>query len=364
MSFYMVLPSNSCPDTQPNNNASKYIVDYTNSIDLRGDWQVALTDVMIYYSPATIRKESYIKYLKAKIEDIVETVTITRSNVGFVVVYDDTGHWISTILSDGREIFVNSQHYVMFHFDKVDNKLYMKSMYPCEIVFPTFTTADYWGFSLKSKSAVKLDNYYGLNSDYPITSKEITKTPLEIKVKVIHKPEWLTHKISEAVFFDSSEKVVKHLTTTCGNVFKNITVTKNILSFTFKEDVTEAIFDTHLAMVLGFTKTKFKDSKNTGVFPIKLNNAFNQMYIYASVVEPIMVGSHRVPLLGCVWVDSTEHKYGDPISIEPVKPMYLPVSSESINNIEVNICDDSGRPIVSSLGSKTILTLHFKQVHN
>ena len=94
-SFYMVLPSNSCPDTQPNNNASKYIVDYTNSIDLRGEWQVALTDVLIYYSPATIRKNSYINYLKRIDDNVTEQTTIARFDMGFKVWYDDPQHWVT-----------------------------------------------------------------------------------------------------------------------------------------------------------------------------------------------------------------------------------------------------------------------------
>ena len=62
----MVLPSNSCPDTQPNNEASNYIVDYENSINFHGTWQVAMTEVMIFYTPSTIRKGSFIKYQEIK----------------------------------------------------------------------------------------------------------------------------------------------------------------------------------------------------------------------------------------------------------------------------------------------------------
>jgi len=72
----MVLPSNSCPDTQPDNRASKFIVDYENSINLTGTWQVAMIDALIYYTPATIRKDSYIKYQKKSQSFVTETVSI------------------------------------------------------------------------------------------------------------------------------------------------------------------------------------------------------------------------------------------------------------------------------------------------
>jgi hypothetical protein len=138
----------------------------------------------------------------------------------------------------------------------------------------------------------------------------------------------------------------------------------NILSFTFQDYIQKAVFDKHLAMVLGFTKTEFNLKDDKGVFPIKLNNAFNQIYIYSSIVEPIMVGSDRVPLLKCVWIDGSKHKHGEPVYFAPVVPIYLPISSSYINKIEVNIRDDSGRHIEISFGAKTILTLHFKKIHD
>ena len=44
MSFYAILPSNACPKTQPNNNASNYIIDLENPIQFEGNWEVALTE--------------------------------------------------------------------------------------------------------------------------------------------------------------------------------------------------------------------------------------------------------------------------------------------------------------------------------
>ena len=50
------------------------------------------------------------------------------------------------------------------------------------------------------------------------------------------------------------------------------------------------------------------------------------------------------------------------VNVTVDRPMYLPISSSSINNIEVNIRDDFGRPVNFLFGSKVILTIHLRKV--
>ena len=57
MGFYLVLPSNSFRYTQPENNASRYIIDYENSIDVRGDHELELTEIAFTYNPVTLRQK-------------------------------------------------------------------------------------------------------------------------------------------------------------------------------------------------------------------------------------------------------------------------------------------------------------------
>ena len=44
MSFYMVLPSNGCQKTQPDNEAYSYIIDFENTVEFKKKWEVALTE--------------------------------------------------------------------------------------------------------------------------------------------------------------------------------------------------------------------------------------------------------------------------------------------------------------------------------
>ena len=46
--FHIILPSNSCPLTQPNNNASRFIIDWENPMQLDGKWEAALTEFALY----------------------------------------------------------------------------------------------------------------------------------------------------------------------------------------------------------------------------------------------------------------------------------------------------------------------------
>ena len=62
--FYMVLPSNASPESQPNNTAGNFIVNWENPVDLDPDskWHVALTELSYVYHPSTISTNYSIKY--------------------------------------------------------------------------------------------------------------------------------------------------------------------------------------------------------------------------------------------------------------------------------------------------------------
>jgi hypothetical protein len=74
-----------------------------------------------------------------------------------------------------------------------------------------------------------------------------------------------------------------------------------------------------------------------------------------------MVGGVFVPLLRSIWLEST-YNYGDIVHKDLKNKMYLPISSTSINNIEIEVRNDAGELIPFPYGSKTNLTLHFRRV--
>ena len=67
--FYMILPSNSNPNTQPNNAANKFIVEWEEPIIFNNskNWKVALTEFSYYYQPISSTVDMGIKYLEERI---------------------------------------------------------------------------------------------------------------------------------------------------------------------------------------------------------------------------------------------------------------------------------------------------------
>ena len=82
------------------------------------------------------------------------------------------------------------------------------------------------------------------------------------------------------------------------------------------------------------------------------------LYIYASLVEPILVGNTRVPLMRQIWLNND-----DDIILHDIldHTMYLPLASSCINNVEIQVRNDKGDLIEFPQGTKTSLTLHFQQ---
>ena len=86
------------------------------------------------------------------------------------------------------------------------------------------------------------------------------------------------------------------------------------------------------------------------------------MYVYTSMVDLIIVGDVRAPLLKSIWIED-KFTSSDVVSISMEHPMYLPVMCDRINNIEFNIRDDSGRFINFNKNTVSLLTVHLRKAN-
>ena len=104
--------------------------------------------------------------------------------------------------------------------------------------------------------------------------------------------------------------------------------------------------------------------KVTSTEPPQLHRGVINMYIYASICQPIHVGHTQVPLLKNIFVDSSKDGIvvGHARNSVVYNPMYIPVASTSFNSIEINIRNDAGQIITFPSGAITTLTLHFKRL--
>ena len=87
---------------------------------------------------------------------------------------------------------------------------------------------------------------------------------------------------------------------------------------------------------------------------------FNSLYVYCDAAEAISVGDIKAPLLRVV---DAAGNVGDLIHRLYTTPQYVPVSRKEFNTVEIDIRDDTGRPVPFEFG-KVVGILHFRRSRN
>ena len=108
--------------------------------------------------------------------------------------------------------------------------------------------------------------------------------------------------------------------------------------------------------ILGF----HSDVLNTSVHAervVDMTQGLNSLYVYTDVVQPRVVGDSLVPLLRSVPIKG---KPGDMVASRFTNIHYVPLQHKEFSTVEIDIRDDTGRPISFERG-KLSMTLHFRQ---
>ena len=98
--------------------------------------------------------------------------------------------------------------------------------------------------------------------------------------------------------------------------------------------------------------------QGTATYPPDISYGFNSLYIYCNVVQPQIVGDVYAPLLRTVAIPGVGR--GHLIQKTYDQPHYVPVSTDELSTIEINIKDDTGTN-VSFASGKVVCKLHFRQ---
>ena len=93
---------------------------------------------------------------------------------------------------------------------------------------------------------------------------------------------------------------------------------------------------------------------------VDMNQGIESLYVYSSVVEPRIVGNSFVPLLRIVPITG---KHGDVVSKQFDHILYVPLMTKTFGTVEVDIRDDTGRPVPFERWKVTV-TLHFRRRKN
>jgi hypothetical protein len=90
---------------------------------------------------------------------------------------------------------------------------------------------------------------------------------------------------------------------------------------------------------------------------IDMQRGFYSLFVYCDLVEPVLVGDMKAPLLRTVHIKG---KDGEMINKIFQNVQYAPLQKKHFETIEINIRDDAGKPVPFERG-RVIVTLHFKQ---
>ena len=80
---------------------------------------------------------------------------------------------------------------------------------------------------------------------------------------------------------------------------------------------------------------------------------FNSLYVYCDAADAIPVGDNKAPLLR---VDDAAGNFGDFIHRLYTTPQYVPVLRKEFNTMEIDIREDSERPVLFEFG-KVVTTV-------
>ena len=346
--FYMVLPSNSAPIIHPENTASKFIIDWRNPMYLTGNWEVALHDYSFIFSPFPM-------YSNCKINYVYQTTTKELK--------------IRCRLVEGIEPKVPTTEIKGLEPDIISKVIIVKShQVPYTIEFDNIEDAQLVGLNALSNTFYENvtiltynDNFVKLRS-----SQNIGSTPGSCDMVIwYHTLEKDVMTFGSDVIFQTAGDFAAYIHNFGIRIFMYFTILDdNKFKFKLQANVKTVTFDHLLTKTLGLSKQLYTNQSNllfTSDKELKLVKEYQQMYIYANIIEPIIVGDNYAPLLKVIWLQKA--KDGTVMSASVQNLMYLPVSSNCINNIEFNVRDDLGDFIKFPKYLNTNITLHFRKIN-
>ena len=116
----------------------------------------------------------------------------------------------------------------------------------------------------------------------------------------------------------------------------------------------------HLAKLLGLNSgSKIIDHNVKGENPIDTNREMHAFFVYTDIIHPTVVGDQEVPLLRII--DVPHKKINEVITRSFTAPEYLPLRTNHIESIEMNISAVNGQSVHFESGL-CVVRLHFRKV--
>lgn len=375
--FYMILPSNSNALTHPNNRANDYIVSWETPTIIRdvSKWRVGLTEMTYCYCPLTADRACGISVWKKKRHHVYVTfnliafrlpipqeVTITKTKVSPKQVDYEFPH---AFLMHKRLQFESSTYFELTFASEHDaNKMgFTKGATNLKAVFNKDSQKyELLGHDKVNHDAIgaggKIDQLYSVITDGVVA-----------KIFTHYYEQKFDYHLDKEHTWTNTMQMITDLNNKFKSKYFDLALTDDRVQLVTKKDILRLEFLSGFNYVLGFHKRIMENMKSNKKYvsqhPPHLDRGFTNMYIYSSICAPIQVGNARAPLLKSIWIDvnSEKPKKRDEIRYLSIKhPMYVPISTSTINNIQVNIRTDSGILVPFVDSAVTSLTLHFKKL--
>lgn len=381
--YFVVLPSNSCPKVHPDNTASKFIVSWENPLVVDTNWQVALTEMSYNFTPMSSNESFGVAYTSMVQKSwTCSNNTLSWSNTKEMEkVAKKSGEaeekrkvWHYKF-SPGLEINNKVPEDVIFQHLSVsmneEEKFVFTAHVPFTISSRNLTTLGF--VNTKSVSSIKKSIFkYEVVA---MTTPTVDKADIaDIIVTYTFAPVQQTNTVTVSKI-ETVDRLMNVLTKDLSAAFSKAVLTNDRrIQLTLHKNVKEVRLLNSFHEALGFKKYILLTDQTImqeeptfmADYVPQLTRGIDHMYIYASCCATTRVGDVQVPLLRNFFIENNdrlpfENPYGKSKNFIIRNPMYMPLSSTSINNIEINIRDDAGRLINFDESAKTSLTLHFKQ---
>jgi hypothetical protein len=303
-SFYMTLPSNSSLDYYPDNTLTRYVTKLPQLFDLDGTWEVGLSEIQFPISWANINFVDVALFILVWYKN--SEGQYDRSD--WVNVSPPPGHYESPEvlvrqINAKIERVEHRKNGVRFLYNEISKKVTVRfdqlSLSETGLQF-TRPLAELLGFDYERVTALR-------QIDPPSLDDTAAKTRQR------------RHNVVEEVR---------------GYKLKAVGGSGGYVRMV-PEDA------------LSYTASSVCD----------LQRGFYSLFVYCDIVEPVVVGDVRAPLLRVVNISGKE---GLTISRIYQNVQYLPIQRKQFDTIEIDIRDDTGEKVAFERG-KVIVVLHFRR---
>jgi len=362
--FYVILPSSDSP--------SAYTITFKEAISLDPDynWHVAMTEMIYNISSLNVVQNFEFKYTTA--------VALLSNDLNYQVIlryYPDSNKLTQEYRSERYKIFNNC----VLQFDVVDGYLHISTARRFKLEYIDKFNSDLSGFG---------DQEY--IESYRENDRWIVKAPNKIKhrdnryagaFRVVFWDVKLTHiekDFSSLSQLNDINDLITYMKDNFTDIFQQIEIRDGKFYMKLHSNITELSFCKELKSVFGLDNDYFTnigmydpyvDNKEqfavetTGVYEPSLYRAVGlNIYVYASICEPIQVGQLEKQLLKCFMADLSNDDMACRKSCVVNSPIYIPLSTSTIESINIRIRDENDKLVKFLKDAWTIITLHFKKM--